>query len=156
MSGLVTALLDPTRISLRLQSTKRTAALHEVAQLLTGHPDVTGFDGFYTELLARDRLDTTCLGNEVALPHARTEHVKKLVLAVGRSEAGVRFESGNQNVKLLFVIGTPKTAPGDYLALVSALCKILRTEATRAALLAAATPAEFTALVTAAEANLRR
>jgi mannitol/fructose-specific phosphotransferase system IIA component (Ntr-type) len=156
MVGPVTALLDPTRISLRLQSTKRTAALHEVAQLLTDHPDVIGFDGFYAELLARDRLDTTCLGNEVALPHARTEHVKKLVLAVGRSDTGVLFEGGNQQVRLIFVIGTPKTAPGDYLALVSGLCKLLKSEATRAALLTAATPAEFAALVAAAEANLRR
>lgn len=156
MAGLVTALLDPARICLRLQSTKRTTALHEVALLLAGHPDVTGFDGFYAELLARDRLDTTCLGNEVALPHARTEHVKKLVLAVGRSDAGVLFGGGNQNVKLMFVIGTPKTAPADYLTLVSALCKILKVDATRAALLAAATPAEFAALVATAEENLRR
>jgi mannitol/fructose-specific phosphotransferase system IIA component (Ntr-type) len=78
------------------------------------------------------------------------------VLAVGRSDAGVLFEGGNQQVRLIFVIGTPKTAPGDYLALVSGLCKLLKSEATRAALFAAATPAEFAALVATAEANLRR
>jgi mannitol/fructose-specific phosphotransferase system IIA component (Ntr-type) len=156
MAGLVTALLDPARICLRLQGVRRTAALHEVAQLLNGHPDVTGFDGFYAELLARDRLDTTCLGNEVALPHARTEHVRKLALAVGRSDTGVRFESSNQTVRLLFVIGTPKSAPGDYLALVSTLCKILRSDTTRAALLTAGTPEEFIVSMAKAESELGR
>jgi mannitol/fructose-specific phosphotransferase system IIA component (Ntr-type) len=157
MAGKITALLDPARINLRVQGTKRTAALNEVASLLAGHPDVTSFEGFYAELLARDRLDTTCLGNEVALPHARTEHVKKLVLAVGRCDAGVLFEQGNhshQTVRLMFVIGTPKTSPADYLAVVSALCKILKGDATRAALFAAPTPADFIATIAAAEATL--
>lgn len=151
MAGKITALLDPARIHLRVLGGRRTAAINEVARLLEGHPDVTNFAGFYDELLARDRLDTTCLGNGVALPHARTEHVKKIVLAVGRSEAGVPFDNGSQTVRLLFVIGTPKNAAADYLAIVSALCKLLKSDATRAALLAAATPEEFVAAVIAAE-----
>ncbi len=156
MAGKITALLDPVRITLAVQSTKRTAALHEVAALLAGHPDVTSFDGFYAELLARDRLDTTCLGNGVALPHARTEHVKNLVLAVGRSDPGVLFENsgGGETVRLIFMVGTPKARPADYLAIVSALCKLLKSDATRAALLAAPTPAEFIKVVAEAEDGL--
>ena len=154
MAGKITSLLDPARIALALQANKRTAALHEAAQLLAGHPDVTNFDGFYAELLARDRLDTTCLGNGVALPHARTEHVKKIALAVGRSTTGVLFENVQQTVHLMFVIGTPKSAPADYLAVVSALCKILKNDATRESLLAAATPEDFIKAVASAEEKL--
>ena len=90
MAGRITSLLDPKRITLHVQSTKRTAALNEIARQLEGHPDVANFASFYDELLARDRLDTTCLGNAVALPHARTEHVKKIVMAVGRADTGMR------------------------------------------------------------------
>ena len=147
MAARLSKLLDPARITLSLQSTKRTAAIHEVAELLVGHPDVVNQDGFYQELLARDRLDTTCLGNGIALPHARTEHVKKIVVAVGRSESGVLFENSNQNVRLLFVLGTPKNNPTDYLILVGALCRLIKDEANRNALLAAATPADFIATV---------
>ncbi|GAB1488148.1 PTS sugar transporter subunit IIA [Opitutaceae bacterium] len=151
MAGRLSSLLDPTRITLNVTSAKRTTALNEVARLLDGHAGVTNFQGFYNELLARERLDTTCLGNEIALPHARTEHVTEIVLAVGRSEAGVHFENGNQNVRLMFVLGTPKSNPGDYLQVVSALCKILKEPANREALLQAATPAEFIAAVVTAE-----
>src|SRR5436305_5665853 len=147
MSGKITSLLDPARIVLRLESQERTAALNEVARLLEGHPDVTNFPGFYDELLARDRLDTTCLGNAVALPHARTEHVKKIVMAVGRSDAGIPFDADGEIVKLCFVLGTPKTKPGDYLAVVSSLCKLLRDPADRQALLTAPTPEAFIAAI---------
>lgn len=154
MAGKISSLLEPTRILLNVQSTKRTAALNEIAHQLNGHPDVTNYTGFYDELLARDRLDTTSLGNGVALPHARTEHVKRIVVAVGRSAAGIPFEQNGEVVKLFFVLGTPKTKPGDYLAVVSALCKLLRDPADRNALLTAASPEAFVAVVSSIEARL--
>ena len=154
MAGKISSLLHPARIALHAAATGRTAALREIARLLDGHPDVTGFAGFCDELLARDRLDTTSLGNGIALPHARTAHVKKIVLAVGRSDAGIPFDDPGEPVKLLFILGTPKAKPGDYLAVVSALCKILKDPANRAALLAAPTPEAFIAAVAAAEAKL--
>ena len=147
MSVRLSSLLDPTRILLDVQSTKRTAALHEIAALLEPHPDVANFPSFYQELLARERLDTTCLGNEIAIPHARTEHVKQIVIAVGRSTAGVHFENSNQNVRLLFILGTPKSNPGDYLMLVGSLCRLVKDAPHREALFAATTPAAFIATV---------
>ena len=154
MPGRISQLLDPKRILLQVRGTKRTGALNEVAQLLQGHPDVTNFEGFYSELLARDRLDTTCLGNEIALPHARTEHVKAIVLAVGRSDTGILFENSQENVRLLFMLGTPKTKPGDYLLVVSTLCKLLKEPANREAFLTAQSPEAFIAAIAAAEAKL--
>jgi mannitol/fructose-specific phosphotransferase system IIA component (Ntr-type) len=154
MPGRITSLLDPSRIALHVQGTKRTAALNEIAHLLDGHPDVASFPGFYDELLARDRLDTTCLGNGVALPHARTEHVKKIVMAVGRAENGIVFDANGEIVRLFFVLGTPKSKPGDYLAVVSALCKILKDPADRATFLNASTPEDFIGAIAAAEAKL--
>ena len=154
MPGRLSTLLDPSRITLTLRSAKRTAAINEVARLLDGHPEVTNFQGFYNELLARERLDTTCLGNEIALPHARTEHVQNIVMAVGRSDTGVHFENGNQTVRLMFVLGTPKSNPGDYLQVVSALCRILKEAPNREALPAAATPEDFTRTLAEAEDRL--
>jgi mannitol/fructose-specific phosphotransferase system IIA component (Ntr-type) len=154
MAGLLRKLLDPSRIALAVQATRRTAALNEVARLLDGHPSVANYGGFYNELLARDRLDTTCLGNQIALPHARTEHVTDLVLAIGRSEHGVTFEKDGQTVRLFFVLGTPKSNPMAYLQVVSTLCKIFKDAANREALLSAETPAAFAEALFAAEEKL--
>ena len=154
MAGKISSLLHPSRIALNVVAVKRTTALHDIARLLEGHPDVANFAGFYEELLARDRLDTTSLGNGIALPHARTEHVKKIVVAVGRCDAGIPFDDKGEIVKLFFVLGTPKSKPGDYLAVVSALCKLLRDPSDRAAFLAAPTPEAFVAAIAATEARL--
>lgn len=154
MAGLLRKLLDPSRIALAVQSTRRTSALNEVARLLDGHPSVVNYGGFYNELLARDRLDTTCLGNQIALPHARTEHVSDLVLAIGRSRDGVVFEKDGQTVRLLFVLGTPKSNPMAYLQVVSTLCKIFKDAANREALLGAPTPEAFAEVLLAAEEKL--
>jgi len=154
MAGKISQLLDPSRIQLHVRSTKRTGALNEVAQMLSGHPDVTNFEGFYSELLARDRLDTTCLGNEIALPHARTEHVKAIVLAVGRSDPGILFENSQETVRLMFMLGTPKNKPGDYLLVVSTLCKLLKDAENRESFLKASTPEDFIRAITTAEERL--
>lgn len=154
MAGKFTSLLDPARILLQVQSTTRVAALEEIGKSLDGNPDVTDYRGFFEELLARDRLDTTTLGNGVALPHARTKYVKRIVLAVGRSEAGVPFEPDGELVKLMFVLGTPKTKPGDYLAVVSTLCKLLRDPADRKTLLEAQSPEAFITALSAIETRL--
>src|SRR3954465_868914 len=154
MAARLSSLLSPQRITLSVSSTKRTAAINEVAKLLENDPNVGNFPGFYQELLARERLDTTCLGNEVALPHARTEHVKKIVIAVGRSDTAVHFENCDQNVRLLFVLGTPKSNPGDYLMLVGSLCRLIKDAPNREALLTAPTPEAFIATVKDLEEKL--
>ena len=66
MAGKITSLLAPSRIALHVHSTKRTAALNEVAHLLDGHPDVVNFAGFYEELLARDYVLIDC---QMTTPH---------------------------------------------------------------------------------------
>jgi mannitol/fructose-specific phosphotransferase system IIA component (Ntr-type) len=151
MAQRLSSLLDPSRIDLNVKSTQRAPALKEVARQLDGHPDVSNYAGFYRELLQRERVDTTCLGNEVALPHARSEFVKQMVLAVGRSASGVHFERADENVRLIFVLGTPKANVTDYLQVVSSLCRLLKAPAHREALLAATTPEAFIAAIQQAE-----
>jgi len=154
MAGRLSKLLDPSRITLSLQSTSRIAAIDEVGHLLKGHPDIADFKGFYDELLARERVDSTYLGNELALPHSRTAHVRQIVLAVGRSTKGILFENDNQTVRLIFILGTPTANPTDYLKVVSALCKVLKDPLNREALMAAATPEAFVSALIAAEEKL--
>ena len=74
-------------------------------------------------------------------------------MSVGRSDSGVLFENCNQNVRLLFVLGTPKSNPGDYLLVVSALCRMLKEPANRDSLLRAATPEDFIEAVRIAESR---
>jgi len=140
-------LIQPQHVLLDLQETKRTAAIHEVAKLLEKDPEVVNFQSFYDELLARERLEATSLGYGVAFPHARTDHVKKMVLAVGRSVPGVWFENSGETIHFIFVIGTPRRMVTEYLALVGAMARLLRSEEVRKKLMAVKTPEEFAAVL---------
>ncbi|MFM8653388.1 MAG: PTS sugar transporter subunit IIA, partial [Verrucomicrobiota bacterium] len=117
-----------------------------VAKLLEKDPDILNFQSFYDELLARERLEATSLGYGVAFPHARTDHVNKMVLAVGRSTSGVFFENSGEMIHFIFVIGTPRRMVTEYLALVGAMARLLRNEETRKKLMEAKTPEQFAAV----------
>ena len=149
----ISSLLNPEQIKLELDQVKRCNAINEVAQLLQTNPNVTNFAGFYEELLARERIESTCLGNEIAFPHARTDSLKGMVLAIGRSTQGVWFENSGQTVKLIFVIGTPKRMVTDYLSVVGGLARLLKDSATRESLIGAPTKDEFIAALTKAESG---
>lgn len=147
----ISSLLKPEQIKLKLESAKRTTAINEVAQLVQSNPAVVKWEGFYEELLARERVESTCLGNEIAFPHARTDHLKGMVLAIGRSPEGILFENCNQTVRLIFVIGTPKRMVTDYLSVVGGLARILKEPSVRENLINAATTEEFIQRLTDAE-----
>lgn len=147
----ISSLLKPEQIKMELSQQKRCNAINEVAQLLQSNPNVTNFAGFYEELLARERIESTCLGNEIAFPHARTDSLKGMVLAVGRSTQGVWFENSCQTVKLIFVIGTPKRMVTDYLSVVGGLARLLKDQSTRDLLISAPSVEAFISALTQAE-----
>lgn len=134
-------LLQPAHILLDVRATEKNAAIQEVAGLLREDEDVHDFPGFCAELLARDKLRSTAMGNGVAFPHARTDSVGEIVMAAGRSAAGIPF--GDEVVRFIFVIGTPREKVGDYLVAVGTMARMLRLEKIRAALAGAKTPEEF-------------
>jgi mannitol/fructose-specific phosphotransferase system IIA component (Ntr-type) len=154
MSKRISDTLKPYLVTLHLKETTHAAALKEMVELVRGQADVIDTDGFYKELMAREKQESTCLGNDIAFPHARTDHVKHLVILAGRSTEGVHFESANQRARLIFIIGTPKRMVTDYLATVGALARLLKEDALRQKLLAAKTSDEFLAELAEAESKL--
>lgn len=120
-------------------------AINEVAARLAQHPAVTCFDDFCHAILDREKINTTSLGHGVVLPHARTDCVRQIVIAAGRSREGIWFENAKQTVHLIFVIGTPTDSVREYLALVGTLTRLLRNAAIRDQLLRAETAEEFLA-----------
>lgn len=108
---------------------------------------VTDREKFLADLVERAGIASVCIAPEIALPHARTAGVSRLVLAVGRSTDGVVFDAEHPGVRLVFLVGTPRDAVTDYLKLVAALSRQVRDPATREALISAATEGEFLSLL---------
>jgi mannitol/fructose-specific phosphotransferase system IIA component (Ntr-type) len=141
MTSTVAQLLQPSRISLDIAATEKNAAILEVATLLKKEGAMVDYPMFCDELIARDELRSTAAGYGVAFPHARTDAVKEIVIAAGRSVAGIKF--GEETVHFIFVIGTPREKVAEYLVAVGTLARTLRVDKKRASLENAATGEEF-------------
>lgn len=124
-------------------------AIRRVAGSLKGHPAVADADCLAALILEREKLSPTALGHGVAFPHARTDGVRELVMAIGRSPAGVPFDGADAPVHFLFLIGTPPDRVPQYLALVGRLARLLKTDSVREQLLRAATAGELRAALNA-------
>ncbi|NOQ86922.1 MAG: hypothetical protein GQ554_08595, partial [Deltaproteobacteria bacterium] len=80
-------------VNLNLLSKKKEDAIREIAQLMQNTREVVDFESFLEDVFERERLGTTGIGDEIAIPHARTDAVNQLIIAIGRSTNGVEFES---------------------------------------------------------------
>ena len=127
--------------------------LHE--RLASISDAVVDAPNFLRDLTLRMRLGPVCITDDIALPHARTNAVSRMVLAVGRSREPIPFDPLHPAVRLVFLIGTPKDAVTGYLQAVAVLSRRLRDPATRAGLHRATDEAEFRALLSGGVAARR-
>jgi len=125
-------------VSLNLVSVRKEDAIRELAQLVENAQEITDFEHFLEDVFERERLETTGIGDETAIPHARTDVVSRLIIAVGRSTHGVEFGSlDGRKVKLIFLMGTPKGSVSHYLKILAQLTRLLKKEPFREKLLEA-------------------
>lgn len=118
----------PERIALDLKAQDKEEAINEVSALLKNAEEINDYDIFLQEIFEREKLSSTCIGNEIAVPHARTDAVNDFLIAFGRSKKGIDFNSSDgQLVKLIFVLGTPKKKGlKSYLRILAHLNRILQ------------------------------
>ena len=143
MAIALAGILDERHIALRLKSRRPANILREIIGLLEKTGSVLQPADFLAQVLARERVNSTLIENGVAFSHARTALVDQIALAVGRSRAGIPWNDKGERARLIFVVAVPQRLVNDYLVLVGTLARLTQDKEQRAALLAAATPAEF-------------
>ena len=142
------ALLKPEAIALNVQARQKIPALREITALLATNTAVSNLENFSQEILAREREGNTALGHAIAMPHARTEQCRSIVIAVGRSANGIDYQAPDgRPVNLVFLIGTPKPQVTEYLRVVGTLARILSNDAVRCQLLSAPDATQFIAAI---------
>jgi len=131
--------LKEENILLDVKAQTKEKTIQELAKLLREEKDIINFDGFVSAVFAREELNTTGIGEEIAIPHARTNTVEDVVIALGISQKGINFDSTDgKPAKLIFLIGTPeKKKISAYLKLLAHLSRLLKKEDFRKSLLTA-------------------
>ncbi|MCQ4085015.1 fructose-specific PTS transporter subunit EIIC [Streptomyces sp. RB6PN25] len=115
----------------QLTADDKESAIRELAGLLAGTGKVTDVGALVDAALAREAQGTTGLGEEIAIPHAKTDAVSAPVVGFARSTDGIEWGAvDGTKAKLIFMISVPEASAGDehlrILALLSR--KLMDTE----------------------------
>ncbi|WP_155058714.1 fructose-specific PTS transporter subunit EIIC [Streptomyces blattellae] len=135
LSGHLTA----RTVKLRLDASDKETAIREMAALLARTGKVADVDELVATALRREAQGTTGLGEEIAIPHAKTDAVTAPVVGFARSAEGVEWGSlDGTKARLVFMIAVPEAAAGDeHLRILALLSRKLMDAGFRERLMAA-------------------
>ena len=136
----LSAFTDKRFVDLQIEPGDRNAVLERLTDLIAKSPHVTDRDRFLGDVLAREKLVTTGVGHGVAFPHAKSEAVREVVFAFGRTKEPIDYGAlDGEPVRLIFCIGAPKVQEPSrvYLNLMARLSFLMKEEGNRADLLGA-------------------
>ncbi|WP_224336207.1 PTS sugar transporter subunit IIA [Haloprofundus halobius] len=136
--------LMPTElISLNDPPTEKEACIEYLLDVVADAGRVDDRDGALAALYQREEETTTGVGKGIGIPHAKTDAISRPSVAFTRSEAGVDFESmDDEPAHLVFMILVPESGSDEHLAVLSSLSRSLMHDEVREALYDAETPAD--------------
>lgn len=144
-------MIDESRI-VDLKATTKEDALRELVDVLATSPDVTDTEELLNAIFERERVISTGVGIEVALPHVKIPSVKNFVIAIGRSHKGIDFESlDDKPVYIVVMIGANDKQAGDFLKVLARLVLKLKSRNFRKQVMFAPHPKRIKDLFTSEE-----
>ncbi len=113
----------------RLRATAHREAIAELSQVLA---QTTGLSAevIAEAVNAREDMMSTCIGDSLAVPHARLPGLTAPAVAVGVSPEGVRF-GDEARASIVVLVLTPEADDGVQLELLADFARIFRHEDTR-------------------------
>ena len=139
----LTDYVRPQNIKLKLRSTTKDGVLEELVNLLPLDPRPRHL--LLDMLRQREKLGSTSIGRGVAIPHGRSVVISRLMIAAGRSEAGIEFDSADgKPVQLFFLIAAPPIEVGNlYHPALAKVVELVRDARNRKLLMTTADAQEF-------------
>lgn len=134
----VTALLAPERVRVGLAGATKAEVIGGVVGLLDGSPSITDLARVRADVLGREALMSTGVGQGLALPHARTTAVTDTVAAFAVTAGPVDYGAfDGAPVRLVLLLVGPEAERGQHVRLLSRISRLMSDDAFRARLVAA-------------------
>lgn len=148
----ITDLLNQSAIRLDAKASDKMEAIDQLVDLMEEAGNLSDRKRYKECILAREKEGTTGIGEGVAIPHAKTDAVKKAGLSVMVLPRGVDFESmDGEPARLIFMIAAPNTEENIHLDVLGRLSVLLMDDSFRQKLISARSKEEFLHFVDQAE-----
>ncbi|MEJ2720658.1 MAG: PTS sugar transporter subunit IIA [bacterium] len=115
-----------TCVKLDLEPSAKEDLLRAILRDLDSKGLIKEFDLAIRDVLEREKVMSTGIGNGVAIPHAYTDGVDRLVAGFYRTKLGVDFAAlDGENVDLFFIILGPKASRRDHIKVLAKISRLL-------------------------------
>ena len=147
----ISALLSPQSIFIDTEITSKKKLLELIANIVADRSQLSE-SAIYNNLLNRERLGSTGLGQGFAVPHARVDNLDKTIGYFFRLKEAVNFEAPDDRpVDLVFTIIIPEEATEEHLVILSSLASIFSHEDVCDAIRGAGSKEEIAKIIQSAE-----
>tara|TARA_Y100000031_G_scaffold31670_1_gene35223 strand:+ start:745 stop:1206 length:462 start_codon:yes stop_codon:yes gene_type:complete len=121
-----------------IKASDKENVIEELAEFLYRSHDISDKSELVRVLLEREKLGSTGIGENVAIPHAKMKGLKKIIAAFGISKKGIEFDSiDNKSVNFVFVLIAPESATGNHLKALAKISRLLKNSEFKSNLLKA-------------------
>ncbi|MDR2742740.1 MAG: PTS sugar transporter subunit IIA [Treponema sp.] len=142
------ALITADTITLKLKGKTKESIITELLDTLSAQGRLIDRDIVLKDLLDREQVMSTAIPNGIAVPHAKTNAVRELTVAIGIKKSGVDFDSAldDKTRIIILALAPPRKTKSLYHFLLS-ITTALNDDILRSKLLAAQTPKEIAELL---------
>jgi len=112
-----------------IKATRKEDVIRELVDALSTAGDIEKRhrNKLVDALIAREALGSTAIGQGIAIPHAKSDAVEKLVAAFGISRKGVDFDSlDGEQAFLFFLLLAPQDSAGPHLKALARISRLLK------------------------------
>src|SRR3989338_6255030 len=89
----ISEILDKRAIKIGLNTVTKEETLKELVEILAQVEDIGDPKSIVKALIERENLGSTGIGQGIAIPHGKTDRVKRLIAVLGISKHGVNFDA---------------------------------------------------------------
>jgi nitrogen PTS system EIIA component len=121
--------LSKKAIVIDIKSSKKEDVIKELVDALINSGDIEkrSRNKLIEALMARESLGSTAIGQGIAIPHAKSDCVEKLIGAFGLSKKGVDFDSlDGELAYIFFLLVAPQDSAGPHLKALARISRLLK------------------------------
>ena len=132
----ITDILKKDHIIKELNSCDKKNVLDELSSFLEDKGEITSKENLLVALIEREKLGSTGIGENVAIPHAKISEIDKIITVFGRSKNGVEFESLDQKpVNFIFLVIAPENSTSQHLKALARISRLFKNPSLRESVL---------------------
>lgn len=107
----------------------KTSILLELTNFLESHGAIKNREILHSALIEREKLGSTGIGENVAIPHAKSDELDQILTLFGRSIEGVEFDSLDKKpVHFVCLVVAPAHSTGHHLKALARISRLLKNE----------------------------